>query len=358
MEGESGSNLTLADYLRSNFAQLDHWFYEESSYQVSSFESEEDLLAPQELWELDDLSQLSEWKQKRVKTPVPSIFFVDGRMKIHGRILVDRYLLLLAEVSAGFAQWEKSGGVRMGFSQDRPPALRKIIAAPEEIKSRNIFTTTNVSLLGKMVFSLEVSSRGSRYPAQAEAPEQAIFTAMQQLEKKVLLDLWGREENTPIIKDGIIRPDDPAFQPGVGPCGLVKRSESRRLPPSYFETLLQLGKGERTPFVCAYFPKRGKNWLRVYCFTRLVELEPYSPWQGIIRLEIAVEESVLFHLRDEISCFFDQLVVTLPTLTASYPWKRLPENLFPVIALEEHLGQYFSSSSWVQNLYRLFLRSE
>ncbi len=347
MEEKRGSCLTLADFLREKMAQIDHWFYEEDSFPRFFREEDDSFLATSELWEIGEES-FSSWSGKRPSLGVEEIYFVDGRMRTHARIIVLMKTVLLGEVAAGFARWQENEGLSLGFSPQDPPELERILGAPEGLFSGEMISR-ELPLGPGFVFHVWESARTSRYPEELEAAQQAIFSAMQVLESKVVRELLPR--SSCIVKDGTLHQGDPEFQPGVGPCGLVKRVEDLRLPSSYLESLFKLGRGERTPFFSAYL-KKDSSTLRVFCYTRLVERDDNYPWKGLVRLETILDEESLVEERENLSLFFDGVVSVLPLLTADFPAKRLPENIFPIIALEEHLGQYFASSLLVRELIR------
>lgn len=347
MEEKRGSYLTLTDFLREKMAQIDHWFYEEDSFPRFFREENDGSLAASELWEIEE-GDFPSWSGKRPSPGLEEIYLVDGRMRIHARIIVLMKTALLGEVAAGFAWWQKDRGLSLGFSPQNPPKLERVLGAPEGLFSGEM-VSRELSLGPGFVFHVWESARASRYPQELEAAQQAIFSAMQVLESKVVKDLLSR--SSCIIKDGTLHEGDPEFQAGVGPCGLVKRVEDLHLPHSYLESLFKLERGERTPFFSAYL-KKDSPTLRVFCYTRLVERDDNYPWKGLVRLETLLNKERWTEEKDNLSLFFDGVVSLLPFLTADFPAKRLPENIFPVIALEEHLGQYFSSPPFVQGLIR------
>lgn len=353
MEEKRGNYLTLANFLRKKMAQIDHWFYEEDSFPRFFREENDSFLTTSELWEIEE-KDFASWPGKRPSPELEEVYLVDGRMRIHARIIVLMKTVLLGEVTAGFARWQKGKGLSMGFSPQNPPKLERVLGAPEGLFSGEM-VSHELPLGPGFVFHIWESARTSRYPQELEAAQQAIFSAMQVLEGKVVKDLLPH--SSCIIKDGTLHEGDPEFQAGVGPCGLVKRVEDLHLPSSYLESLFQLEKGERTPFFSAYL-KKDSLTLRVFCYTRLVERDDNYPWKGLVRLETLLNKEKWIEEKDSLSLFFDGVVSLLPSLTADFPAKRLPENIFPVIALEEHLGQYLSSPPFVQGLIRKILGRE
>lgn len=347
MEEKRGSYLNLADFLREKAAQLDHWFYDEDSFPRFFREENDSFLTTSDLWEIEE-GDFSSWSAKRSSSALEEVYLVDGRMRVHARIIVGMKVVLLGEVVAGFARWQKDRGLSLGFSPQDPPRLERVLGAPEGLFLGEM-VSREFSLGPGFVFNVWESARTSRYPQELEAAQQAIFSAMQVLEGKVVKDLLSR--SSCIIKDGTLHEGDPKFRPGVGPCGLVKRVEDLHLPSSYLESLFQLEEGERTPFFSAYLRKDSPT-LRVFCYTRLVKRDDNYPWKGLVRLETLLNKERWAGEKDNISLLFDGLVSLLPFLTADFPGKRLPENIFPVIALEEHLGQYLSSPLLVQELVR------
>ncbi|MEI6158062.1 MAG: hypothetical protein WCP87_06835, partial [Atribacterota bacterium] len=351
MEKEPGRPVTLTDFFQENMAQLDHWDYDDSSFTHTDMTPGSALLS--DFREVNSVRELSSWKKRGEQGPMEKMYFVDGKMRVYGRILLGMDVLLLAEITAGHVLWEKGRGLSMGFSPHHPPLRERVLGASERAALSLQTSVQDPALcIGQgWSFTLATSGRTPPIPGAVEASQQALFTAMQKLEKKVVSQLITK--NTPVIQDGTVHGSDPTFRPGVGPCGLVKRIENLRLSGdetslaeetvalsrSLYALLFELEAGERTPFLSASF-EAGSHLARVFTYTRLIRKDPYHPLKGLIRLEIVVPEET-DSLREEITLFFDRMVALLPTLTADYPWRRLPENIFPIIALEDFLGQFF-----------------
>ncbi|HSV32342.1 MAG TPA: hypothetical protein VLH40_10055, partial [Atribacteraceae bacterium] len=123
------------------------------------------------------------------------------------------------------------------------------------------------------------------------------------------------------------------------------------------ESVFTLARGERTPFFCTELPGDPAQ-LRVFSYTRLVHPDPYAPWKGLVRLEVLAKAGEVVRLREAIGAFFDSLCNCLPNLSGDYVWKRLPENLFPMIALEEHLSLYFLPPVYMRTLFNRLIRRD
>lgn len=340
----------IGEFLRENFAQVDHWYTGEEVFH--SYEIGDDApLAPREFWESEDWREFPE--NTSLAPDFTRIFFVDGKVRIHARVLFRTAVLLFAEVAASWVAWERGRGLSFGFSPATPPDLRRVLGAGEELALEMNVEHPEIDLGMGMVFHLEETKRLARFTPDTEVAWQAVLNVMQRLEQAVVKRLLS--QNAPVIKDGTIHfIDPPSFTPLVGPCGLVKRVEELRLPREWLENLLHLGKGKRTPFVAGFLGKDRTDILRIFSYLRLVEDSAF-PWKGLVRLEVVVPTEIFPQLREEVSRFFDGLCRVLPDLTGDYPWKRLPENLFPVIALEERLNQHFAPSGLVQELVRRVL---
>jgi len=336
-----------------NMVQLDHWFYEEGAFHHEEMISEPELLTSPDLWETDE-ANLKNWKTE-TKTSIPEkVYFVDGRMRIYARLFLKKYVLLFAEVAAGYVEWSKEGGVKPGFSPQSPPHLRRVIGAPEELFLDLGETEASLAVDDELFFLVKTSSRKSRNTPYQETAQQAVFNAMQELEKQVVNSLLS--ENAPIIMDGTVHFDTHLFETGKGPCGLVKRIQRLQIPPSenFMDLLFNIDCGERTPFLSAYLSDKSDT-VRVFCFTRLVDRNSFYPLKGLVRLEVALQEKHLERKKEELGQFFSSIASLLPSLTRDFPYRRLPENIFPMIALENYLGQYFSTPQWIQSLCHKFI---
>ncbi len=346
---EERKHRDIGALLRGGFAQVDHWYMEDEAF----FHREvgEDIpLAPRDLWESE------EWREFPEDLSFPGfdrVCFVDGKARIHVRILYRTSVLLLAEVAASWVQWERGKGLSFGFSPSSPPSFARVLGAGEELALRAVVEHPEIDLGMGMVFRLEETRRGARIFADTEVARQAILNVMQRLEREEVRRLLDRR--IPVVKDGTIHLiDPPTFIPGVGPCGLVKGVEELRLPREWLESLLRLPRGRRTPAVVGFLRQDRTDVLRVFSYVRLVE-DPAFPWKGLVRLEVVVPGEQFPVLRSDITRLFDGLAQVLPELTGDYPWRRLPENLFPIIALEERLRQHFAPSGFVQELVQRVL---
>lgn len=348
METEYRNFPDLVAFFRSSRVQMDHWFHDEGGL-VHAFASDEEALSLASFRETDDWES---WKST-AGAEVDRAFFVDGRMRIHARILFEEHVLLLGEVVAGYATWERGKGVFPGFSPQRRPLLRRVIGVPEELLRGTIVERQELDLGEGFVFQVETSERASRYPQGIEASRQALFNALARLERDVTLGLL--EQGFPVVKDGILHGGDAVFtfRPGVGPVGLVKRIERLPLSSREREVLFGLGRGERTPFLSL---EVSEGLFKVFSYIRLTERLEHFPWKGLVRVEVLVREEVFPSVSQEIGAFFDRMAGFLPHLTADFPWRRLPENIFPIIALENALGQFFAASSHIQYRYEKTVR--
>ncbi len=348
---EERKHRSLADFLRENAAQVDHWFVGEEGFMHHEIREEESL-APQEFWERREWGEFPENPES--VPDFPRVFFVDGRMRVHVRLLVRTAVLLLAEVAAGYVVWERGRGLSFGFSPSSPPSLERVMGAEESLALRVRVEQPEIDLGMGLVFHIEESQRYPRSLPGVEVARQAIFNAMQRLEREEVGRLlgWG----APVVKDGTIHFVEPReFHPGIGPCGLVKGVEELRLPQDWLDHLFHLGRGRRTPFVSSFLGREEADALRVFSYVRLVEQNPLFPWKGLVRLEAIVPKGRFSEFRGEISRLFDGLARVLPLLSGDYPWQRLPENIFPIIALEERLAQHFASSRFVRELTQRLL---
>jgi len=348
LEEERRIFVDFVEFLRHSHAQMDHWFQEEGSF-AHSFtpEAEDTSLAP---WR-----EVEDWQgwQSVPRSGVEKAFFVDGRMRVHARILVEEKVLFLGELLAGYAIWEKSRGVSMGFSPQRWPLLRRVLGVPAELLQGKNLREQHLDLGEGFIFWLEESARGSRDAQGGEAAHQALFNVLSRLEREMTLELL--REGFPVIKDGILHPWDSsfAFRPGVGPVGLVKRIERLPLSEKEKSVLFALNRGARTPFLSF---ELNEEFLKVFSYLKLTDRDEHAPWKGLVRLEVICAQELFPKMGAEIGLFFDSLAGFLPALTADFPWRRLPENIFPMIALEDALGRFFASSSWIQYLYERRIR--
>lgn len=340
----------IGELLAADFAQVDHWAGEDELFFHHDV-AEDVPLAPWDFWES------ATWQVfPSDGASFPSferVFFVDGRARVHARILFRTSVLLLAEVAASWVLWERGKGLTFGFSPEVPPSLDRVLGASEDIALRARVERPEIDLGMGMVFRLRESKRHAQGGSGGDVAYQAVLNAMQELENGEVRKLC--EKGYPVIKDGTIHfIDPPQFSPGVGPCGLVKGVEALRLPREWLEHLWQLPPGKRTPFVSGFLRKDRPDTLRVFSYLRLVA-DTTSPWKGLVRLEVVLPEEGFLEHRGEVTRLFDGLSQVLPELTGDYPWRRLPENLFPIIALEERLRQHFAPSGLVRELARQVL---
>jgi len=348
LEEELRAFTDFVEFLRHYRAQMDHWFHDEGSFAHS-------FLPEEEASPLIELKEVENWKGWRSapRGTVEKAFFVDGRMRIHARILFEEHALLLGELVAGYVAWEKNRGVSLGFSPKEWPPMRRILGVPQGLFGTKNIAKRVLDLGGGFVFHLEESARASREPQGIEASRQALFNALSRLEQEVTLGLL--ERGVPVIKDGIFHPGDTAFlfRPGVGPVGLVKRIERLPLTPEEKEFLFGLSRGERTPFLSLALEE---GVLKVFSYLRLTDKDERAPWKGLVRLEVLLQRECFPGMREEVGLLFDHMAGFLPDLTDDFPWRRLPENIFPIIALEDALGQFFAAPSWIQYLCAKSLR--
>ncbi len=340
----------IGELLREGFAQVDHWYGGEEGFSHPDV-GDDVPLAPEEFWESRDWQEFPD--PTALSPDFDRIFFVDGKMRIHARILFRTAVLLLAEVAASWVEWRRNEGLSFGFSPASSPDLERVLGAEEDFAVNVVVERPEIDLGMGMVFRLERTKRRAQALPDSEVARQAILNVMQRLEERVVRRLLP--QNAPVVKDGTIHfIDPPSFIPGVGPCGLVKRVEELRLPREWLEKLLRLPQGRRTPFVAGFLRKDQTEVFRIFSYLRLLEDSAF-PWKGLVRLEVVVPAEDFPLFREDIRRFFDGLSQVLPALTGDYPWKRLPENLFPVIALEERLSQHFAPSGLVQELIRQVL---
>jgi len=353
MDNHRRGIISWEELFSENVVQLDHWFYEEGSFHHEEMVSEPELLTPSGLWEVDE-TQWRNWESE-ISACIPErMYFVDGRMRIYARLFLKNYVLLLAEVAAGYVEWSKEGGVKPGFSPQNPPRLRRVVGTPEELFLDMGEAETSFAVDDNLFFFVKTSSRKSRNAPYQETAQQAVFNAMQELEKQVVNSLLSK--NAPIIMDGTIHFDTHLFESGKGPCGLVKRIQRLQIPPSedFMNLLFRIDRGRRTPFLSAHLGDKSDT-VRVFCFTRLIDANPLYPLKGLVRLEVVLREKELESKKEELGQFFNSIASVLPSLTRDFPYRRLPENIFPMIALENYLGQYFSAPQWIQSLCHKFI---
>ena len=237
MEEKRGSCLTLADFLREKMAQIDHWFYEEDSF--LAFSGRKMAVFSYFGTVGNRRGKFSSWSGKRPSWGVEEIYFVDGRMRTHARIIVLMKTVLLGEVAAGFARWQENEGLSLGFSPQDPPELERILGAPEGLFSGEMISR-ELPLGPGFVFHVWESARTSRYPEELEAAQQAIFSAMQVLESKVVRELLPR--SSCIVKDGTLHQETQNSSRGRT-LRIGKESGRFTLPSSYLESLFKLGRG-------------------------------------------------------------------------------------------------------------------
>ncbi|MEN3186485.1 MAG: hypothetical protein ABDK92_07625 [Atribacterota bacterium] len=342
MEEEPRGLVDVLEFFRHAHFQIDHWSGGEDLFaHVSLLESH---------WQpVAEFGEVEDWKERQsvLCDDIEKAFFVDGRMRIYARILFGEHVLLLGELLAGYAIWDKRRGVSMGFSPQKPPSMERVLGVPEGIFQKKEIRGGVLKLAEGFVFKIEESARISRSPQDVEASQQALFNVLSRLEEQVTQELF--HQGIPVIKDGVLHPNERLiFQPGIGPVGLVKRIEQLPLSAERREALFHLDRGQRTPFLSFLLEE---NFLKVFSYLRLTEKDERFPWKGLVRLEVLLQKEAWPAMKQELTCFFDRLAGLLPRLTADFPWRRLPENIFPIIALEDVLGQFFASPSWIQYLW-------
>lgn len=129
--------------------------------------------------------------------------------------------------------------------------------------------------------------------------------------------------DAPVVVDGPLKPG----QERPGFVGYIKTHRTRYGPELVQRVVGRLGVGERTPLLLLDAPRRRYTW-----YLRLPGPVPHD-WAGIVRLEIAADQSV-----PEAAAFADCLAASLPRF-ASTPHKdsRAPQNLYPIAGLEREL---------------------
>ncbi|HSV31920.1 MAG TPA: hypothetical protein VLH40_07875, partial [Atribacteraceae bacterium] len=221
MEGKPGDRMSLLAYLRRSSAQLDHWVGDETGFFHDSVEEGEEILGGEDYRELRSLEALPAWRARTRPADPDEVCLIDGRMRVLARLLVGKEVLLLAETAAGHVRWCREGGLSMGFSQRRPPRLRRIVAADKSVVDRLAEAGSDICFGERLIFSLAGSGKTTAVSSSGEAAYQAVCNVMRTLEAEEVRSLI--DGGIPVIMDGTVHRGDPPFRSMVGPCGLVKR---------------------------------------------------------------------------------------------------------------------------------------
>ncbi len=344
--------LNLIEVLRTLDMYPDHWHsWEEPFFHHTRVERESRLIEREDFHEvpIEPLSWKKWLSQSRSPADLKKVIFVDGVRRIHRRLYGgDGAEGCVAEIIVGHLLWDKNGSI----VPCRSPRVVRIVALPEHKIRRLRERSAYIPLLESFNFELVPLS-----PQGEDRVSRTVNNHLLLEESNYLRFLVGHKEGF-VVKDGTIHPGAPLFS-GIrfGPVGLVKRVLREHLPLDTLAILKELGKGERTPFYAVYLRER-EDILRIMCYLRISEPEPYSnPMKGIVRLEVIVgrmafeEDYSRERLKREISVVFDSLAIFLSSLTIKgCDLPRSPENLPVIASLEEWLSSFFLPSDYISAL--------
>ncbi len=309
------------------------------------------------------LDSWNKWKESykpRTLFKPESVVFIDGRMRVHSRfILHDRNPAIIGETIAGGIIL-KGGKLFLDFSSNKPPKIMRVLTLPvqerERAKSMGLNEPIQIPIIStNRSIELHIVSSDTK-ASESERAYSALLETMRLLEREVVNHYFS-ESNHFIIKDGTLRPPDREFIKGRGPIGLIKRIHQEEIPPDFFERFIyMLERGERTPFFC-YRISEKHTTIRVISYMRIAEKFPSEhPIRGIVKVELLSDENSIDNReKEEIAEALDFVSSLLPKLTKILPIPRSPENIFPIMSLEDALSNFFLSSDVVKTSFERWL---
>ncbi len=258
-----------------------------------------------------------------------SLIFVDSRRRTYESILVEGFVMLFAQIVTGALAFSKGLCVPL-FSPGEKPEINFILAVPESLANRYGLFDGEMVIVGEIAATVAVGSTA----------ERALDSYMQKVERRVV---EKHLSDALVVKDGSIDFTTPAFQPKVGPVGLVKNIETAYVDMESFLSYGFMKAGERSKSIKIRLSE--PNYERVMSYLKLTNSPGLS---GLVRLEVVVETEEYNQVRSQIFDCFNMLAKTLPNLTADAPFiPRMPENIFPVSYLEKCLDKFFYDRNYV-----------
>lgn len=259
---------------------------------------------------------------ENAKKGLDSIIFVDGKRRSFVRLMTTNgYVGVFSEVSAAAVLWSRKMGTKPLFSPRVPPKVVKVVGFskdyPEEGEEEKVDDLT---------FKVVKTGRDAM---------ESVDNELKALEAEVVRERL--RDGVLVVRDGPAIPDH-VFEPGVGPIGLIKNVMLFGLPRDQLEELSRLRKGERWDKI--YCERKGKL-KRVGTYLKLIDEEGL---RGIVKVESFVDEDWKI---EELSKLFNELAVTLPSLTADLPIPRLPEDIFPIQFLEQQLSHFLTDRNYM-----------
>ncbi len=233
------------------------------------------------------------------------VIFVDGKVR---HLLFNRFgntPFLLSQVVIGASIWEEGKGVYI----------------PDEY----VYSEFVFCYHGGNVFP-DVKKIGS-FPVkviQCTKPDfkEFVLNRMYTLELELSWKLSEKEKDGLVVKDGTLRPIYEVE--GLRPIGFVKNI-GLNIPYEFIE---KLNIGERSRMIVSSFGE-------YYTLHSVVRIGRNS----FVRLDCVVErvnkDSVI-----DIGKKFTSISKILPELTLDVKYGRLPENIYPIQALEKKLSAY------------------
>ncbi len=258
-----------------------------------------------------------------------SVIFVDSRRRTFEAISIEGFVMLFSQIVTG-ALIYSDGLCQPLFSPVKSPESKFVLAIPEVLA--NLFHLLD----GDIVAIDEIPA----IVAIGSTAERALDSFMQKMEKQVVEKYLGKSV---VIKDGAIDFVTPAFQPNIGPVGLVKNIERAYVELETFLSFGRMKAGERSKCIRAKLSTH--DYERVMTYLKITD----SPGlNGLVRLEVVVNKDDFEALKKEIFRCFNLLAKIIPKLTADAPFlPRMPENIFPVSYLEKCLEKFFYDRNYV-----------
>ncbi|MCD6102600.1 MAG: hypothetical protein J7J68_01350 [Thermotogaceae bacterium] len=264
--------------------------------------------------------------------PISEIIFVDSRRRSHISINVFGFTMIIAQIATGSAKWSEKDGCSLLFSTKNPPVIKTLLAMSQETADRFGLNPSDLVKVGSLVCEVVVG----------KTPKSALDSEMQHLERQ---EVERRiQQGELIIKDGGIDFTTPAFEPTVGPVGLVKNVHISYVDPETFIKYGSMKAGERSHCRAV---KMGRDFVRVMSYVKLIDREGM---RGLVRIETSVEERYLKEHKASILQLFSDIASVLPFLTDDIPLPRLPEDILPIMFLEQALDNYLLSRDYVSNM--------
>lgn len=278
---------------------------------------------------------MEEWTGLVGRAPahVPKVLFLDGVRRVEARLLLEDHepaFGALGSCAVGAVVCNLDGGVA---DYDNPPRVERwcTFAAGRSDLPDVILTAAD----GTQRLRYRVAASPE---TDADAPLRLLQSKMRLAEANLAAHLSSELGEGLLITDG----PRPLLAADERVLGYLKTVQSQRLPAAALSVVRSLDAGQRSPL---YLVGRGAT-ARFEWYVRLRDPRPWlHTLAGNVRLQAHAGSNVRAQLH-RAQALADWSAVTLPRFaTRSHQDPRAPQQLLPVMALEQMLRRRLGNAS-------------